>query len=187
MLRLIKQEFIGLLCFSKSLVTKFMSLNNESCMIRSTLIDLNFIELNYYPFMISLDNCSRSCNSANDLSIKIYILNKSKNTNVKVSKMITNKNEAKTMAKHVLCYCKCKFNSATYNSNQKWNNDKCQCESKNYLTCWKHYIWNPSTCIFENGMCLKSILMIQKLCAVKLYILLILYVQICQQILVVNK
>ena len=32
-----------------------MSLNNEPCTIMSTVIDLNPIGLNYYPFMISLD------------------------------------------------------------------------------------------------------------------------------------
>ena len=48
--------FIGLsLSFSGSLVTKCISLNNEQCKIGPTLIDLNHLELNYYPFMISLD------------------------------------------------------------------------------------------------------------------------------------
>ena len=28
---------------------------------------------------------------------------------------------------------------------------------KNYRTCKKDYSWNPSTCICENGNCLKSI------------------------------
>ena len=46
--------------------------------------------------------------------------------------MITNKNEAKTMTKHISNNCKCKFNSTTCNSNQKWNNKTCQCECKNY-------------------------------------------------------
>ena len=30
-------------------------------MVRPTLIDLNPVELKYYPFMISLDKCSGSC------------------------------------------------------------------------------------------------------------------------------
>ena len=30
--------------------------------------------------------------------------------------MITNKNEAKAMTKHISCGCKCKFNSTTCNS-----------------------------------------------------------------------
>ena len=38
------------------------------------------------------------------------------------------------MTEHISCDCKCKFNSATYNSNQKWNNKTCQCECKDYRT-----------------------------------------------------
>ena len=71
--------------------------------------------------------------------------------------MITNKSEAKTMAKHISCNCRCKFNSAACNSNQKWNNKTCQCEWKYYLTCKIDYSWNHSTCFCENDKCLKSI------------------------------
>ena len=46
--------------------------------------------------------------------------------------MITNKNEAKTMKKHVSCDFKSKFSSTKCNSNQKWNDKICQCERKNY-------------------------------------------------------
>ena len=48
--------FIVLLSFNSSLTsdqTKCLSLNDEPCMIRPTLIDLNPVEFNYYPFMIS--------------------------------------------------------------------------------------------------------------------------------------
>ena len=38
---------------------------------------------------------------------------------VRAFNMITNKNEAKLMTKHISCHCKCKFNSTTCNSNQK--------------------------------------------------------------------
>ena len=51
---LIKQLFIVLLSFSRSLGTKSVSLNIEPSMTRPT-IDLNPIGLNYYPLMISLD------------------------------------------------------------------------------------------------------------------------------------
>ena len=40
MFRLIKQVFITLLSFSGSLATKYVSLNNEPCMIGPTLIGL---------------------------------------------------------------------------------------------------------------------------------------------------
>ena len=36
--------------------------NDETCMVRPILIDLNPVELKYYPFMISLDKCTGSCN-----------------------------------------------------------------------------------------------------------------------------
>ena len=50
-----------------------------------------------------------------------YVLKKTKDINVKVFNMITNKNEAKAMTKHISCDFKCKFNSTTCNSYQKWN------------------------------------------------------------------
>ena len=61
---------ILLLCLSESLVTKCLSLNDEPCMVRPFLIDLNPVELKNYLFMISLDKCSGSCNYLNDLKIE---------------------------------------------------------------------------------------------------------------------
>ena len=65
--------------------------------------------------------------------------------------MITNENGAKTMTKHISCDCKCKFNNTRFNSHQKWNNETCQCEFKNYRKCKRDYNWNPSTCTCENS------------------------------------
>ena len=59
MLRLIKQVFVVLLSFSESLATMN---SDELCMVWSNLIDLNPIELKYYPFMIILDKFSGNCN-----------------------------------------------------------------------------------------------------------------------------
>ena len=94
-------------------------LNDEPCMVRTTLIDLNPVDLKYCPFMISLVKCSGSCNV---LSPKICVPKETKDINVKVFNMIPNKNEAKVMAKHISCDCKCKVNDITCNSNQKRNN-----------------------------------------------------------------
>ena len=44
------------------------------------------------------------------------------------------------------------------NLNQKWNNDKCQCECKKHHICEKCYVWNPSTCSYQNGRYLTSII-----------------------------
>ena len=120
MFGLIKQVFIAFLSLSGYLATKCLSLSNKSCIVRSNLIDLNPIELNCHLFMINLDEYNGSCNVADDLSTKIYVFSETKD--VKVTKII----EAKTLVKHITCDCKCKFNSTTSYSNQKWNSDKCQ-------------------------------------------------------------
>ena len=50
-------------------------------------------------------------------------------------------NEEKALVKHILCDCKCNFNSTTCNQkwNQKWNTSRCQCESNKYLVAKKDY------------------------------------------------
>ena len=81
-------------------------------MIRPILVDMNPVELKYYPFMTNLDKCNGSCNV---LYPKICVPKETKAINIKLFNMITNKNEAKTKTKHISCDSKCKFNSATCN------------------------------------------------------------------------
>ena len=79
-------------------------------------------------------------------------LNKTEDLNLSIFKVITKINELKTLAKHISCKCKCKFDGRKCNSNQKWNN-KFQCKCKNLKEshiCKKDYIWNPATCSCEN-------------------------------------
>ena len=80
-----------------------------------------------------------------------YVFQKKQKAYAKAFNMTTSKNEAKPMTEHISCDCKFKFNSATSNSNKKWNNKTCQCECKNYHKCKKDYNWNPSTCICEDS------------------------------------
>ena len=39
-----------------------MFLNDEPCMVRPTLVDMNSVELKYYPFMITLNKFTGSWN-----------------------------------------------------------------------------------------------------------------------------
>ena len=96
------QVLIVLVRFSESLATKFLSLNDEPCMVSPALIDLHPTELKYYPFMISLDECTGSCNV---LSPKICVPKEKKDINAEAFNMITDKNEAKRMAIHISCDC----------------------------------------------------------------------------------
>ena len=57
------------------LLNKCLSLNNEPCMARPTLIDLDPVELKHHLFMISLYKCSGCCNV---LSQKIRVSKKKK-------------------------------------------------------------------------------------------------------------
>ena len=41
--------------------------------------------------------------------------------------MITGINESKTLTKYISCKCKCNFDGRKCNSDQSWNNNKCQC------------------------------------------------------------
>ena len=47
-------------------------------MINPNPIDLNPIEINYHPFMYTLDRCNESYNVVDDLSMKIYVPSETK-------------------------------------------------------------------------------------------------------------
>ena len=64
-----------------------LTLNNEPCMSRPTLIDLIPVELNYYPFMISIE--AGSCNSIDDSFMERCIQRETKDVNAEVFDMIT--------------------------------------------------------------------------------------------------
>ena len=109
--------------------TKCMSLSNQKCMTRSTLINLHpneySQEFHYYPFVVKLDRCLRSCNTLNDLSNKVCVPNKTEDLNLSVFNMIMGINESKTLIKHISCEYKYKFDGRKCNSNQWWKNNKC--------------------------------------------------------------
>ena len=118
------RQFAVFLSFSKSLAClaktsdqiKSLFLTYKPCMVRSTIIDMNPVALQYYPLMISLNKCTGSCNV---LSPKICVPKETKDIIVKAFNLITNTNEAKVMTKLISCDFKSKFNSTTCNSKQK--------------------------------------------------------------------
>ena len=83
--------------------------------------------------MVKLEKCVGSCNTLNDLSNKVCVPNRTEDLNIHVFNMITGKNESKILTKDIACKCKCIFDGGKCNSNQKWKNDKCQCECKNII------------------------------------------------------
>lgn len=73
MFKFIEPSFFALLCFSGSLAwiakvsdsTKYIFLNNEPCLVKPTLVDLDLNELHiiHYLFIISLARCNGTYNT----------------------------------------------------------------------------------------------------------------------------
>ena len=85
MLGFIQKMFIELLMPSvvnASNDTNYVSLNNQQCMIQPTLINVHPNEytqgLHYFSLAFNLDRCLGSCNTLNDLTNKVCVLNKTR-------------------------------------------------------------------------------------------------------------
>ena len=59
-----------------------VSMNNQESKIRSEIINVNSIELPFYPYSIKINKCSGSCNSINDPYANICVPDVVKNINV---------------------------------------------------------------------------------------------------------
>ena len=68
--------------------------------------------------MVCLDTCDEKCNTLED-KFGISIPNKIKDVNLKVLDMMKDKNESKTLIKHISCEWRCKFDGRKCNSEQK--------------------------------------------------------------------
>ena len=121
---MIKKIFLRLLidAADASNHTKCVWLSNQNCMIQPTLINLHpneySQEFHCYPFAVKLDRCVGGCNTLNDSSNRACVSNKTEGLNLNVLNMITGINESKTLTKHVLCVCKCRFDGRKCNSDQ---------------------------------------------------------------------
>ena len=109
--------------------------------------------------MIILDKFNGSCNSIHDLSTKNCVPSKTKDINVKVFKILTQTNEAKTMIKRTSCDCKCKFNNKACNSVQKWNNNIFQWECKKLSKSKSYYSQNLR--ILDQLFCLTNLIILK--------------------------
>ena len=123
----IKKIFNGLLTsiVSVSSHKKYVSLNIQECIIQPTLINLHPNECSQY--FQELDRCGRSCNTYNDLTNNVCAPNQKEDLSLSLFNMIAWINESKTLAKHISCKYKCKFDGRKSNSDHWWNNNKCQC------------------------------------------------------------
>ena len=103
--RFIKQTFIVLVLllleFGKSLITKCISLNNQSARTRSTPNDVNPHKHHYYPFLASLDRLDGSCTTAENAFCRLCVPNNIEHANLKVFNMTKGINDLKTLKKNI--------------------------------------------------------------------------------------
>ena len=145
MLGLIKKAFAVITTFFNLSYENFLeciSMNNQECIARPKIIDVNGNEPVFYPYSIKVNKCRGSCNNINDPYAKLCVPDIVKNINVKVFNLMSRINETKQIVFHETCRCVCRLTSAICNSRQVWNEDRCRCECGK--TCDKGYIWNPS-------------------------------------------
>ena len=113
-------------------------LSNQKYQIQPTFINLHINEYNqeyhYCPFEVKLDRCIGSFSTLYDFSNKVCALKEPEDLKLSMSNMIAEINESKKLAKHTSWESKRRFDETKCNSDQWWNNDKCQCECKNVMS-----------------------------------------------------
>ena len=109
-------------------------MNNQGCETRTKIININNNEPVLYPFSITVNKCSGSCNHINDPYAKLYVPDIAKYINVKVFNLMSWSNQVKHIEWNETCKCKCRLDACVCNNKQRWNEDKCRCECREELT-----------------------------------------------------
>ena len=126
-----------------------ISINNQEYKVRPQIVNVNSIELVFFPFSIKTCKCSGGCNNINDPYTKLCVSDVVKNLHVKVFNFMSRTNETKHIERHETCKCKFRLDTSICNNKQRWNDDKCRCKYKELNdkgVCDKGFIWNPSNC-----------------------------------------
>ena len=129
-----------------------ISMNNQECIVRPEIDNVNNAEPVFFPFSIRASKYSGRCNNINDPYAKLCIPDVVKNLNAKVFNLISTTNETRHIEWHETYKCKCRLDASVCNNKERWNDDKCRCECKELIdngVCDKGFIWNTSNCECE--------------------------------------
>ena len=113
------------------------------------------MSLCFIHFSIKVNKCSGIYNDINDPYAK-FCAPDEQNINVKVFNLMSCANQARHIEWHETCKYKCRLDPSVCNNKQRWNEDKCRSECKEFHDkemCDKGIIWNRSDC---NCKCDKS-------------------------------
>ena len=95
-----------------------MLMNNQKCMSRPKIMDLNPNEPVFFPYSIKINKCSGSCNNINDPFAKLCDHDIAKNINVKIFSLMSRISETRLIIWHESCKCICRLTSAVCNIRQ---------------------------------------------------------------------
>ena len=146
-LDLLKKVLI-LVLISTANSLKCISLKNQECRIRKTIINNDYIA---FPYKIGAKKCIGSCDDINNPNSKVCIPDIVKNVSIKVFDLVYNKNKTKLIKFHESCKCNCLINSNVCNNKLKWSNEKCRCECLKIENCENSYFWDFINCKCGNG------------------------------------
>ena len=100
--------------FGKSLASnserpiKCASSNSQPYQARPTLFDINSTETPLYPFVVSANKCSGSCNTIDDPYARVCVSNQV-NIVLKVYNLMTRVKDTRSLVQHESCECKCEW------------------------------------------------------------------------------
>ena len=132
-------------------VINIISLPNEYCRVRPTLINVGQSVGDYYPMIITLYRCVGTCGKEIPKHTKCYAASSSK-VYVNAFNPITSFNETLMFDNHTSCACACVHNDTVCSETQVWDDTKCICvcgSSNSFSICPLDYIWNPRYCKCE--------------------------------------
>ena len=72
--------------------------------------------------------------------------------NIKVFTLMSRTNKTRHVKWYEVCKRKRTLDASVCNGKQCWKDDKCRCESKEFINkgiCDKGFIWNPGNCKYE--------------------------------------
>ena len=93
-------SFGELLASNSETPMKCVSLNNELCQTRPTIVNINSDETLFCPFSINVNMGGGSFNTIDNPYAQVCVPNKFKNLNVKVFNLISGVNETRFLVQH---------------------------------------------------------------------------------------
>ena len=157
MCKFVKQIFFSAIMYfgcnvSNVYPLKCVSVKNVKCKIRPEIANANSDEAAFYPYSVKISKCSGSCNNINNRYAKLCVPDDVKNINLEVFNLMSRTNETRYIKFCRICKYKSRLNASICNNKQRWNEDKCRCESKELIDKGsrdKGFIWNLSNCECE--------------------------------------